>query len=88
MKFASTISIIAAALSGFATAAPSPAPASVLVPREDCPYGGNWNHCEINGLYVVCTNGHATKYTCDGGCQPICPVGQPCTPRCDSGRLA
>ncbi|KAI1650319.1 uncharacterized protein F4817DRAFT_327445 [Daldinia loculata] len=87
MKFTTTISIIAA-FCGFAAAAPSPAPASALFPREDCPYGGNWNHCELNGLYVVCVNGRATKYTCDGGCQAICPEGQPCTPRCNNGHLA
>ncbi|KAI0111602.1 hypothetical protein F4814DRAFT_423059 [Daldinia grandis] len=87
MKFTTTISIIAA-FCGFAAAAPSPAPASALFPREDCPYGGNWNHCELNGLYVVCVNGRAARYSCSGGCQAICPEGQPCTPRCDNGRPA
>ncbi|KAI1467500.1 uncharacterized protein F4812DRAFT_399428 [Daldinia caldariorum] len=84
MRFTSVISIVAA-LCGLAAAAPT----SITRPDGVCPYGGNWDYCDWDGLYVVCVNGNPTRYTCDGrGCQPLCPGDQPCTPRCNNGRLA
>jgi hypothetical protein len=78
MKFLATLAAAAALLSGFALAAPSP--------DQNCPFGGNWNYCDVDGTYTVCVNGNPKWFSCTGGCQAICPpAGGSCQSRCDNG---
>lgn len=78
MKFLAILAA-AAALVGLASSAPTP--------DQNCPFGGDWSFCDVDSIYTVCVNGNPTWFSCDGGCQPICPDdGGPCQPRCDNGQ--
>ncbi|KAF3492292.1 uncharacterized protein GIQ15_01809 [Arthroderma uncinatum] len=85
-----TVLSVAAALCGYAVAAPALPGAETLTKRYNhCGRHPDFDWCEPwNNKYVVCIAGKATFYTCDGGCQPQCPIGVPCTARCDNGKLS
>lgn len=80
MKFFSITTFATLLLSSnLASAVPTP-------DDPNCPFGGNWNYCDIDDTYTVCVGGVPKWFSCTGGCQPICPPeGGSCTPRCDNG---
>jgi hypothetical protein len=80
MKFLTPITALATTLAVRGLAA-----GAIRSDDQNCPFGGNWNYCDVDDTYTVCVNGSPTWFSCDGGCQPFCLTeGGTCQMRCDN----